>query len=175
MKSATTSAPALHLGTMILFLQKRSNQIGWKAVAAGRALKIPIVGFYHSHFPEACLRGTAKFLGQRGTHCAMKLTRTYVRKLYNRFQATLVPSEKLAAVLWDWGVHNVQPVRLGAEYGSFQAGADDGQATRESLRVERDRKLLLYVGRLAKEKNAQTLFRAFELLRRADRNQFHSW
>ena len=26
MKSATTSAPALHLGTMILFLQKRSNQ-----------------------------------------------------------------------------------------------------------------------------------------------------
>src|SRR6266478_2422815 len=26
MKSATTSAPALHLGTVILFLQKRSNQ-----------------------------------------------------------------------------------------------------------------------------------------------------
>jgi hypothetical protein len=26
MKSAMTSAPALHLGTMILFLQKRSNQ-----------------------------------------------------------------------------------------------------------------------------------------------------
>jgi hypothetical protein len=26
MKSATTSAAALHLGTMILFLQKRSNQ-----------------------------------------------------------------------------------------------------------------------------------------------------
>jgi hypothetical protein len=26
MKSATTSAPALHLGMMILFLQKRSNR-----------------------------------------------------------------------------------------------------------------------------------------------------
>jgi hypothetical protein len=27
MKSATTSAPDLHLGTMILFLKKRSNQL----------------------------------------------------------------------------------------------------------------------------------------------------
>jgi alpha-1,6-mannosyltransferase len=148
-------------------------QVGWKAVAAGRALKVPVVGFYHSHFPEAYLRGTAKFLGQRGTQRAMKLTRTYVRKLYNRFQATLVPSEELAAVLSHWGVHNVRPVRLGVNTEVFKPAPDDVQATRESLRVERDRKLLLYVGRLAKEKNAQTLFRAFELLRRRDGNQFH--
>ena len=38
-------------------------QIGWKAIAAGRALKVPVVGFYHSHFPEAYLKGTARFLG----------------------------------------------------------------------------------------------------------------
>ena len=56
-------------------------QIGWKAIAAGRALKVPVVGFYHSHFPEAYLRGSTKFLGKRGTQRAMKLTRAYVRKL----------------------------------------------------------------------------------------------
>src|SRR5437899_8734962 len=33
--------------------------------------------------------------------------------------------------------------------------------------------MLLYVGRLAKEKNTKTLFGAFELLRLRDRNQFH--
>ncbi|TMP95697.1 MAG: glycosyltransferase family 1 protein, partial [Verrucomicrobia bacterium] len=32
-------------------------QIGWKAIAIGRSLRIPVVGFYHSHFPEAYLRG----------------------------------------------------------------------------------------------------------------------
>ena len=35
MKSATTSAPALHLGTVILFLQKRINQLianGWSGM-----------------------------------------------------------------------------------------------------------------------------------------------
>jgi alpha-1,6-mannosyltransferase len=148
-------------------------QVGWKAVSAGRALKIPVVGFYHSHFPEAYVRGSARLLGERGTQRAMKLTRAYVRRLYNRFQATLVPSERLAGVLLEWGVHNVRSVRLGVNTEVFKDAPDDAQATRESLRVERDRKLLLYVGRLAKEKNAQTLFRAFELLRRGDRNQFH--
>jgi len=148
-------------------------QIGWKAIAVGRALKIPVVGFYHSHFPEAYLKGTAIFLGKRGTLRAMKLTRAYVRKLYNRFQATLVPSERLADLLFEWGVHNVRPVRLGVNTKVFNPAPDDAPATRQSLGVEADQKLLLYVGRLAKEKNTQTLFRAFELLRMPDRNKFH--
>jgi alpha-1,6-mannosyltransferase len=148
-------------------------QIGWKAIAVGRALKIPVVGFYHSHFSEAYLKGTARFLGKRGTLRAMKLTRAYVRKLYNRFQATLVPSERLADLLSEWGVHNVRPVRLGVNTEVFNPAPDDAPATRQSLGVEADQKLLLYVGRLAKEKNTQTLFRAFELLRMRDRNKFH--
>ena len=148
-------------------------QIGWKAIAVGRALKVPVVGFYHSHFPEAYLKGTARFLGKRGTLRAMKLTRAYVRKLYNRFQATLVPSERLAELLSEWGVHNVRPVRLGVNTEVFNPTPDDTPATRHSLGVEGDQKLLLYVGRLAKEKNTQTLFGAFELLRLRDRNQFH--
>ena len=148
-------------------------QIGWKAIAVGRALKVPVIGFYHSHFPEAYLKGTARFLGKRGSHRAMKLTRAYVRKLYNRFQATLVPSERLADLLSEWGVHNVRPVRLGVNTEVFNPASYDAPATRQSLGVEANQKLLLYVGRLAKEKNTQTLFRAFELLRMRDRNKFH--
>jgi alpha-1,6-mannosyltransferase len=148
-------------------------QIGWKAIAVGRSLKIPVVGFYHSHFPEAYLRGSTKFLGKRGTHRAMKLTRAYVRKLYNHFQATLVPSENLAGVLFEWGVRNVRTVRLGVNTDIFKAMPDDGRATRASLGITRQQKLLLYVGRLAREKNTQTLFRAFELLQRRRSREFH--
>ena len=39
-------------------------QLGWKAVRTGRALKIPVIGFYHSHFPEAYLRSSAKLLAR---------------------------------------------------------------------------------------------------------------
>lgn len=148
-------------------------QIGWKAIAAGRALRIPVVGFYHSHFPEAYLRGGTKFLGKRGTQRAMKLTRAYVHRLYNRFQATLVPSEKLAELLSEWGVRNVRPVRLGVNTGVFKPVPDDEAATRHSLGIGRGRTLLLYAGRLAREKNTQTLFRAFELLLQRRPNKFH--
>jgi alpha-1,6-mannosyltransferase len=148
-------------------------QIGWKAIAAGCALRVPVVGFYHSHFPEAYLRGGTKFLGKRGTQRAMKLTRAYVRKLYNRFQATLVPSETLSDLLSDWGVRNVRPVRLGVNTSVFKLLPDDGAATRQSLGVGRGQILLLYAGRLAKEKNTQTLFRAFEVLYHRGHSKFH--
>src|SRR6184192_1033465 len=148
-------------------------QIGWKAIATGRALRVPVVGFYHSHFPEAYLRGGTKFLGKRGTQRAMKLTRAYVRRLYNRFQATLVPSERLAELLSEWGVCNVRPVRLGVNTGVFKPVPDDGAATRHSLGIDRGQTLLLYAGRLAREKNTQTLFRAFELLLQRRQNKFH--
>jgi len=147
-------------------------QIGWKAVAVGRSLKIPVIGFYHSHFPEVFLRGSTKFLGKRGTHRAMKWTRAYVRKLYNRFQATLVPSEILADVLSEWGVRNVRAVRLGVNTDVFKP-APDAKPTRAALGISRDQKLLLYVGRLAREKNTETLFRAFELLHQRRPNEFH--
>ena len=148
-------------------------QIAWKAIASGRALRVPVVGFYRSHFPEAYLRGRTKFLGKRGTQRAMKLTRAYVHRLYNRFQATLVPSERLADLLSEWGVRNVRPVRLGVNTGVFKPAPDDAAATRHSLGVSRGQTLLLYAGRLAGEKNTQTLFRAFELLGQPDQNKFH--
>ena len=148
-------------------------QIGWKAIAAGRALRVPVVGFYHSHFPEAYLRGSTKFLGKHGTQRAMKLTRAYVRKLYNHFQATLVPSETLGDLLSKWGVGNVRPVRLGVNIGVFRPVPDDKAATRQSLHIGRGGALLLYAGRLTSEKNTQTLFQAFEILGQRGHNKFH--
>jgi alpha-1,6-mannosyltransferase len=137
-------------------------QVGWKAVFAGRSLRIPVVGFYHSHFPDAYLRGPAKWLRVPA--------QKYVRALYNRFEATLVPSPALARVLGNWGVRNVRTVNLGVNAETFSPAPDDAAQTRSSLGIGHDRKLLLYAGRLAQEKNTETLFASFEMLaqRRAD-------
>ncbi len=148
-------------------------QVGWKAIAIGRSLKIPVVGFYHSHFPEAYLRGSISFLGKRGAHRAMKLTRDYVRKLYNQFQATLVPSELLAELLSEWGVRNVRVVPLGVNVEIFHPSAKGTAGTRISLGIASDQRFLLYVGRLAKEKNTKMLFDAFELLQRRQPGEYH--
>jgi alpha-1,6-mannosyltransferase len=148
-------------------------QLGWKAISAGRALKIPVIGFYHSHFPEAYLRSSAKLLGKTATRRMMKLSRAYVRKLYNQHAATLVASERLAQVLRDWGVRNVRVLSLGVNIDIFHPDQSDAEATRESLGANPNRKLLLYVGRLAKEKNTAKLFRAFEILQRRRPDDFH--
>lgn len=148
-------------------------QIGWKAIAVGRTLSIPVVGFYHSHFTEAYLRSAAKLFGRAGGRRIMKLGRDYVRRLYNRMEATGVASEPLAAVLRNWGVRNVHVVGLGVNIDIFNPEPDDRASTRESLGIEPNRKLLLYVGRLAPEKNTLTLFRSFELLARRKSREFH--
>jgi alpha-1,6-mannosyltransferase len=148
-------------------------QLGWKAISAGRALKIPVIGFYHSHFPEAYLRSSAKLLGKTATRRVMKLSRAYVRKLYNQCAATLVASDRLAQVLRDWGVRNVRVLSLGVNIDIFHPDPSDAEATRKSLDIDPNRKLLLYVGRLAKEKNTARLFRAFEILQRRHPNDFH--
>ena len=95
-------------------------QVAWKAIASGSALRIPVVGFYHSHFPEAYLRTTARFLGRTATEFVMDLARRYVRQIYNQFEATLVPSARLGNLLTDWGVQNVQAVDLGVNIEIFR-------------------------------------------------------
>jgi alpha-1,6-mannosyltransferase len=148
-------------------------QLGWRAVRSGRVLKIPVVGFYHSHFPEAYLRASAKLFGKRAAKRVMKLSRVYVRRLYNRFAATLVASNRLAGVLREWGVRNVYVVELGVNIDIFRPDESDRDPIRASLPVESGRKLLVYVGRLAKEKNSANLFKAFEILDKRCPNAFH--
>jgi alpha-1,6-mannosyltransferase len=141
-------------------------QIAWKALASGRALGIPVVGFYHSHFPEAYLRSVNKFFGPIAVEITRDVARRYVRELYSRFAATIVPSPALARVLEDWGVHNTRLGELGVDTQLFtpEAGPDEARQVREAIGIAPDKTLLLYVGRLSPEKNISTLFAAFELL-----------
>lgn len=148
-------------------------QIAWKALASGAALGIPVVAFYHSHFPEAYVRSTMKFLGQTATQIMMDIARRYVRVLYNQFTRTLVPSAALGALLADWGVGNTVTIDLGVDPGSFYPSDAPGDSIRGQLGLPPGIKLLLYVGRLSPEKNTHTLFAAFAHLCREQPGKFH--
>ena len=145
-------------------------QVAWKAVHSGAALGIPVVAFYHSHFPEAYIRTTEKFLGHTITEFFIDASRRYIRSLYNRFERTLVPSPALGDVLTGWGVRNVFHTDLGVDTAIFQPRPLPGENVRGVLGIPRDRTLLLYVGRLAPEKNTRTLFDAY---RRLPPGRFH--
>ena len=144
-------------------------QLGWRARRIGRALRIPVIGFYHSHFAEAHIRGATRFVGD----AVMKLARRYVSNLYNSYEVTLASSAGLADTLRAWGVHNMRAVSLGINTNIFTPEPDDADATRRNFGVPDSRTLLLYVGRLSPEKNTQSLLRAFEILNERAPEQFH--
>lgn len=148
-------------------------QLAWKAQATGEALRIPVVGFYHSHFPEAYVRTAAKFLGPTASDAMMDLAKRYVGKLYGRFSRTFVPSAGLEKVLNAWGVHNTTLIELGVDTAVFRPDPPPDSGFRQTLGIRRDAFLLLYVGRLAPEKNVKTLFFAFEQLQQEMPGRFH--
>jgi alpha-1,6-mannosyltransferase len=144
-------------------------QIGWRAIRVGERLRVPVIGFYHSHFAEAHVRSATRFFGEG----VMKLARGYVCRLYNSYAATLVPSAGLAAELRSWGLRNTRTVSLGLNTSIFTPMPDDRLETRASLSVEDSRTLLLYVGRLSPEKNTLGLFRAFQIVAGRAPEKFH--
>jgi alpha-1,6-mannosyltransferase len=148
-------------------------QVAWKALASGRALGIPTVGFYHSHFPDAVLRSVAKYFGSISVMMAEEIGRRYVTNLYNRFERTLVPSEGLSELLRSWGLENVETLELGVDTGLFFPDSVRGRVARLRLGWPTDRQILLYVGRLNPDKNVKRLLETFALLHQSDRGRFH--
>ncbi len=148
-------------------------QIAWKAVASGRGLGIPVVGFYHSHFPEAYIRSVAKYFGPLAISIAEDVSRRYVNALYNNFERTFVPSPILAALLREWGVEQVESIDLGVDVDVFHPGPSEPRLSRAVLDIPANPHLLLYVGRLASEKNVRTLFEALERLHARCPHKYH--
>src|SRR4029434_9116945 len=93
--------------------------------------------------------------------------------LYNQHAVTVVASDLLGRLLRDWGVHNVRVLSLGVNTEIFRPDGSGTETMRRSLGVNSGQNLLLYVGRLAKEKNTATLLRAFKALERRHANEFH--
>lgn len=142
-------------------------QLAWKAIASGRGLGLPVVGFYHSHFPQALLRTVAKFSGRVGRTLAEEIAWRYVEALYNEFAATIVPGPGLAAELRARGIERLHVVDLGVDTEVFRPAPGGRPAARARLGIEGSGPWLLYVGRLAPEKNVECLWEAFRLLRQA--------
>ena len=141
--------------------------LAWICQKVGRQLHIPVCGFYHSHFPDAYLRTILKYTGSWLRDAAMAYAQDYIVRLYSDFSRTFVPSLGLQAVLQDWGLENLAALPLGVDTKIFQPGPIDSEL-RGEWGIPAEAKLLLYVGRLAPEKNVLTLLKAFELLHQKD-------
>ncbi len=125
--------------------------MGLAALAATRRLGVPLVGSFHTDLA----RYTALLSGSRALETFM---RRYMRWVYAQCQVVLVPSEATRTLVAQSGVP-VARQRLwgrGVDTGTFSPGRRS-QALRDEWRARDDRPVVLYVGRVSREKGVDQL------------------
>lgn len=129
--------------------------LGWSAVAAARQLGLPVTSSFHTNFHS--------YSRHYGVGLLKAPIEAYLRCLHNRTQATLVPTPTLARDLQERGYHNVAVMSRGVAIAQFNP-ARRSQALRARWGAGEDTVVVLYVGRLAKEKNVGTVLTAFSAI-----------
>ena len=103
-------------------------------------------------------------VGLRGLFFLKWLIKRRVRKYYNMVDELLVSSDGIKKVLRSIGVNaKIGVVPLGIDLNKFVPVKDKIKA-KEKLGFDKDLKVIVYVGRLAREKNLDDLFEAFKKL-----------
>ena len=122
---------------------------------------IPVIATYHTFFEEYLHHYVPMLPRPLGRSLARRFTRSQCAQL----AAIVAPSEPMRALLLAYGVTTrIQVIPTGLPAERFQPG--NGARFRASFGIAADRPLLLYVGRVAHEKNIEFLLHAFVALRR---------
>ncbi len=136
----------------------------WIGLEAARRNDIPIVAYYHSDYPRALGRTLKKYAGRHVGSMVAPVIRNYLIRLYSRMSATVVPSQHCFDALEAIGIQRLVRIPLGTNLDVFYP-RDSHDRIRRELGLESGTRLLLYVGRLAREKNIRSLFEMMEKLR----------
>jgi alpha-1,6-mannosyltransferase len=138
----------------------------WAAFAhRKRHPEVAVTAVYMTDFPTAYVhRPMKQILGRAIAGALRSLAYRYCGSLYRRFDAVWALSESGgAAKLRQLGVENVAIIPLGVELDDFTPQKRD-VGLRRSLGVADSQPLLIYVGRLDKERRAQVVVDAFARL-----------
>lgn len=129
--------------------------LGLYGVRYGRRRGVPVVASFHTDFVSLF-----RYYGLRWLE---GLGRRLMRRFYNRCALTLAPSRATAAMLERHGIENVALWRRGVSQERFAPSFRS-----DTLRAQLDggAPILLYVGRLAKEKRLDYLVAAVRSLER---------
>ena len=128
-----------------------------------QARGIPCISTYHTHFEEYLFH-YIRFLPRSALRFA---ARWLARHQCNALDAIVVPSQPMAATLRDYGVSTpLTVIPTGLPESQFVRG--DGEQFRRTWKIAPERKVALFVGRAAHEKNIGFLL---EMMARACRQE----
>ncbi len=136
--------------------------MGIAAIDSAKSLKLPLVGTFHTLVPKGIQILTKNKWGrQAGEAVAWKV----VELFYKPFDLVTAPSKVVCSMLEEHGVENCEPVPNGIDLKRFAQNLDRKWA-RTPLHLRPSEKLVLVAGRFSREKNVDSVIRAFDRVRR---------
>ncbi|GIX34130.1 MAG: glycosyl transferase [Lysobacterales bacterium] len=129
--------------------------LGYSALRAARRLGIPVATGYHTRFPE--------FMRHYRLGALAPLAERWLRRFHNRAQATLVPTRALCEELRQRRYLAPCLLTRGVDTALFHPGRRD-EGLRRALGLSERDLLVIYVGRIAPEKNLGLAVRAFRAI-----------
>jgi len=133
----------------------------YAGVRFARRRQVPAVATYHTFFEEYLHHYVPLLPRALGRSFARHFTRSQCAQL----DAVVAPSEPMRELLLDYGVETrIEVIPTGLPADRYLRG--DGARFRRTFAIPLDRPLLLYVGRVAHEKNIDFLLHAYVALRR---------
>lgn len=130
--------------------------LGLAALHAARTMEIPVVSGYHTRFDLYSHHYTLRALGGAVTG--------YLRWFHNRTASTLVPDASLARDLRSNGYERVDVLGRGVDTELYSPRRRD-PGLRSCWGVDESAPALLYVGRIAAEKNLELAIEAYRKVR----------
>src|SRR5262245_1945978 len=110
----------------------------WAAASVADRRGIPLIGFYHSNFPELA--------GRRLGVAVQKFIEWYVKLTYERCAQVLAPSRYMCQYLQSIGVMHAMHQPLGVDVATFSP-LRRGRDLRAELNLPKDTRLLVFAGR----------------------------
>jgi glycosyltransferase involved in cell wall biosynthesis len=130
--------------------------LGWSALRIANALGLPMSSGFHTRFDE--------YFRHYGLPWMEHLALAWMRRFHNRARCTLVPTQALREFLLQRGFERVELLRRAVDTGVFdpRLRSDD---LRHALGGAEAAPVVLFVGRIAAEKNLALCERAFAVVR----------
>lgn len=140
--------------------------LGRSAVKTAVRLGIPVATGFHTRFDA--------YANHYGVGFLTPVVHRYLRRFHQRANVTLVPTDALAAELTAMGVDHARLLRRAVDTKLFHPSKRDN-ALRESWGVDADTPVVLYVGRIAPEKNLDLAVETFRAMQRVAPNARYVW
>jgi 1,2-diacylglycerol 3-alpha-glucosyltransferase len=135
--------------------------MGGFALAIARINKIPIVSTFHTLFTDKFVIN--EYFSKYASNIIQKYSWKYATFFYNKSDRVIAPSNIIKEILQKKRIENVVVIPNGVDLSIFNNKVN-GSKIRSNL-TKNNEKIVLYVGRLSREKRLEVLFKAAKYLK----------